>query len=92
MPKTSKVCKQCGKKFVVGIKRSSFCCEKCKEEYKDNIATISKHLCWKCEKVTKSGCSWSKKLIPVKGWSADVRIVHDGPRYTVTDCPEFVRG
>lgn len=57
-------------------------------------------LCWKCANAVpykKTGCSWSRDLIPVEGWTAiqsgRVYDYHDdkreNPTYCVVECPEF---
>ena len=52
-------------------------------------------LCWKCKKSDRSGCSWSKALIPVKGWKAkevkfkEYRKPSLPPPVIVMACPEF---
>ena len=62
--------------------------------------------CWHCKNAVpdmegKRGCSWSRKLTPVEGWTAvetsivssknNNEIVRSGS-YRVIDCPEFIRG
>lgn len=51
-------------------------------------------LCWECQKATGM-CSWSKSLIPVKGWTADDGKMNIDGRpvesYFVHACPEFER-
>lgn len=51
-------------------------------------------LCWECQKATGM-CSWSKSLIPVKGWTADDGKMNIDGRpvesYLVHACPEFER-
>lgn len=52
-------------------------------------------LCWSCQNAT-GGCSWSKKLKPVRGWKAE-KIKVKGDFYTskivdsyiVKSCPKF---
>lgn len=44
-------------------------------------------LCIDCQKCCNGGCSWSKDLTPVNGWTAT-----ETPRgYHVDACPEFVQ-
>lgn len=54
--------------------------------------------CWSCQNAC-GGCSWSKKLKPVRGWKADkLKIKHhndkDEPVYTdsyfVRECPKYI--
>lgn len=58
----------------------------------------SNTLCWSCQNAC-GGCSWSKKLKPVRGWKADkLKIKHhndkDKPVYTdsyfVRECPKYI--
>lgn len=50
-----------------------------------------KQLCWDCEKATNGGCSWSRALVPVKGWKAEVSTREAFSTFHVIECPEFVR-
>ena len=54
-------------------------------------------LCWDCANATGK-CSWSSRLIPVKGWSAEQTKKKSSDKnrmeytsYIVTCCPLFVR-
>ena len=52
-------------------------------------------ICWDCAKAC-GGCSWSKKLEPVPGWTAEPRKItiqkdQQLDTYLVTACPEFQR-
>lgn len=61
-------------------------------------------LCWKCANAVPckrdgTGCSWSKRFIPVEGWTAEQAWLglcnKDGrvtDTYTVHACPQFVKG
>lgn len=46
-------------------------------------------LCWECTKATNGGCSWSKHLQPVEGWTAILTHLSAYDSYKITDCPEF---
>ena len=51
-------------------------------------------ICWDCKKASGL-CSWSHRLIPVKGWTAEKskRKTYEGQEiYCVIACPEFERG
>lgn len=59
---------------------------------------IKMTLCWKCAKAC-GACSWSDKLIPVKGWTAKKTRLQNADgygsyrystSYQVIECPEFV--
>lgn len=56
---------------------------------------MSKTLCWSCQKAC-GGCSWSKQLVPVEGWQAIRRDIHnnvvgaDMESYRVIVCPQYV--
>ena len=59
---------------------------------------MSDSICWSCKK-SGGGCSWSKRLEPVKGWDAkeDHRNNEHTKKYvlysyTVLGCPEYERG
>ena len=52
--------------------------------------------CWTCQNACGK-CSWSKKLIPVKGWTAmPTKIAVNAVRgiytdsYLVLDCPKYI--
>lgn len=53
-------------------------------------------LCWECDRAT-GGCSWSRRFIPVKGWTAKPTIIRDDSEtygtviksYHITKCPLF---
>ena len=52
-------------------------------------------LCWDCANAC-GGCSWSEKLMPVKGWkSEDTRVLTQINRTVesrrIIECPEFKR-
>ncbi len=47
-------------------------------------------LCFDCYNAT-GGCSWSKFLIPVKGWVAEKTSDEYGGCYRVDSCPQFAR-
>lgn len=55
-------------------------------------------LCWGCKKAC-CGCSWSKRFVPVKGWTATETVIIGGKNgneeiksYRVIRCPEFEEG
>lgn len=52
-----------------------------------------KTLCWDCANAVPDkrghGCSWSRDLIPVKGWVA-TKGQYNQSSYRVEKCPEFV--
>lgn len=50
-------------------------------------------LCWDCSKATGQ-CTWSKRLVPVKGWKAtEIPPTKTKPysAYIVEECPAFER-
>ena len=59
-----------------------------------NKGRTKRTLCWKCANATNSGCSWSRSLTPVDGWTAEedefVTNYLDKRTYLVIDCPEFI--
>lgn len=56
-------------------------------------------LCWDCARSVgprSNRCSWANDFEPVKGWTAELTVVHAGnagetTSYYVSRCPEFVR-
>ena len=59
-----------------------------------NKGNYKKTLCWDCANATNSGCSRSRALIPVEGWTAEKDTLKtnyaDKDSYLVIDCPEFI--
>ena len=59
---------------------------------------ISKQLCWTCINAVaddKHGCSWSRSLIPVKGWTAEkseIKQYEGFEVYQISDCPLYKKG
>lgn len=53
-------------------------------------------LCWDCVNATNSRCSWSKRFIPVEGWTATKTRLNVTTRYVesyiVHECPQFEEG
>ena len=47
-------------------------------------------ICWHCGR-NESGCSWARNLVLVEGCRFVERITLDGPRKTITSCPEYIR-
>jgi hypothetical protein len=61
-------------------------------------------ICWRClnavpNKAGTRGCSWSRKFIPVEGWTAEATTIYcqhgKNPSnytesYVVRSCPEFI--
>ena len=71
--------------------------QKCREKY-GVIGYCGETICWHCKKAC-CGCSWSKRFVPVKGWTATETVIiggRDGSEriksYRVIRCPEFERG
>ena len=42
-------------------------------------------ICWGCANACNNGCSWSRGLVPVEGWT--VKEVHPG--ISVMSCPQY---
>ena len=69
------------------------------EKPKDKPPEINRRiqLCCFCKK-SCGGCSWSKKFVPVAGWTAVPTIIRNGrgqrdtESYKITACPEYERG
>jgi len=56
--------------------------------------TQSDQLCWTCRNAVPDlkghGCSWSRKLVPVKGWTAEKSTSRGKDTWSVKKCPEYV--
>ncbi len=106
------VCSCCNKEFEPIHRREMYCSDYCRNKAKHKRESetktaiqppkkpkrISKKLalCWYCKNAC-GGCSWSKNLIPIKGWKAKEvtnRGISDSgiKSYKVIECPEFVEG
>lgn len=51
-------------------------------------------LCWTCAHAVadrKHGCSWSRYLIPVRGWNAERHRKGEYMTYCITTCPEYIK-
>ena len=68
------------------------------EKFNYNYARVKHTLCWDCANAT-GGCTWSRLLEPVEGWTA-IRIKGkpykldpeiDTDTFLVQKCPEFMR-
>lgn len=94
-----KKCERCDKRFVAASPRQRFCAKECRTKNAKartrQAYTKSDQLCWNCVKCT-GGCDWSGNFIPIKGWTAmPVHKIDAGRKvntYSITACPEFVRG
>lgn len=52
-------------------------------------------LCWDCANAVPNaerGCSWSRSLRPVDGWTAEWSDKNGMQSYIVRECPQFARG
>lgn len=52
-------------------------------------------LCWTCQNAVPDstgelGCSWSRRLKPVEGWTAVETTNTTTTTYRVIDCPEYI--
>ncbi|MBO5454418.1 MAG: hypothetical protein J6A69_10740 [Clostridia bacterium] len=95
-----RLCVVCGKEITAKF-RKSYCSDICRFKApfmpkKKRKRKRKETLCWSCDNAC-TGCSWSKALVPVKGWDAtpirikynsDVREYTDS--YIVHDCPQFI--
>ena len=83
-----KECKSCGARFETRetIVREM---ERGQDEEASGEVHISmeQSLCWECGNACTNGCSWSKSLIPVEGWIANVS--KDNDSFQVLQCPEY---
>lgn len=69
-------------------------------DYATNEEAKRGTLCWLCQNATNSGCSWSARFKPVKGWTATPTLIKNAinkrteevtliPSYFVHKCPQF---
>jgi hypothetical protein len=57
-------------------------------------------MCWSCANAVpgpETGCSWSRRFEPVKGWTAmptkiEINRGRIDDSFLVLDCPEYVEG
>ena len=59
----------------------------------------SESLCWACKNAVPcggDGCSWSRRFVPIKNWTAEEKNypcrTREVQTYLVIDCPEYVHG
>ena len=89
-----KECKQCKRKFRTTRKDKVYCSRKCfsagaSESYVKKRNTQGQ-LCWRCKNCC-GGCSWSRKLMPIEGWTAK-KTKTEGGSYRISKCPQFIEG
>ena len=92
----TKMCATCGILFETTIRNKRHCSKRCEA---DELASGGQ-ICWQCNKAT-GGCSWSKSLTPVKGWTAEPRVIRSYDNilktyeeihtYKILYCPLFER-
>lgn len=105
-------CEWCGKTFTREHNKTKYCSDECRHGvYQDRLKKYAEKrklmkvqksdskietICWKCQNAC-GGCSWSRRLEPVKGWKAE-RVVNKDiydtkfKSYKVIECPEFKEG
>lgn len=87
------VCKICGENFLTRKATKQFCSQRCRVISKRKGSDPGQ-ICWEC-KNAKCGCSWTKNLIPVRGWDAEATINPDKEgafrTYKINKCPEFIK-
>ena len=90
-----KFCEFCGKQFTSKSDIKKYCTYRCARDMARKRQEENEQLCWRCKNAC-GGCSWSKELLPVKGWKAESTIIKDSmgdfESYKIKRCPEFVRG
>lgn len=91
----SKICECCGKRFLTKSNLKKYCSKSCARKMIRIRRDENGQLCWKCKNAC-GGCSWSKQLEPVDGWTAEPTIIKDSMgdflSYEIKKCPEFIRG
>ena len=105
-PVSERICKCCGKKFTPSDRYRRYCSNACKlkgnyklkEDWRNENKKLKPKytdaLCWHCKNAC-GGCSWSRNLIPIKGWkakeikNASYSVIKS---YKVIECPDFEEG
>ena len=90
-----KVCELCGKPFGSIRRNQRYCSKGCRlTAYKVKSDNHKKNNrgqpCWYCQNAT-GGCSWSRELKSIEGWSAKKVKCRDTDDYTyrIFFCPLF---
>lgn len=78
-----------------GHATSCGCTPRPRKAPKQMTKRIGDTICWNCKNAVPSeetGCSWSRKFEPVKGWTATpTKIEGEMDSFHIEKCPEFVR-
>lgn len=86
------ICGICGKEFRPKYKKQKYCSKRCSNAAVSERWKEDEQICWRCENAY-CNCSWSKKLIPVPGWTAEKVTVDDSEgkfkTYKIISCPLF---
>ena len=89
------ICEFCGKVFKSKSKLKKYCSKKCKCTAIRIQREENGQLCWTCKNAC-GGCSWSSKLIPIKGWSAIPDVIKDDSgdihTFKILKCPQYIKG
>lgn len=91
----AKICKYCGKQFLIKSGDRDYCSKVCKFLGVAEEKTKSGQPCWSCQNAC-GNCSWSKNLKPVEGWDAEPVIIKDSEgdirSYKIKKCPKYILG
>ncbi len=86
-------CEYCGRLFLTKYSTQKYCGKACKVESRKNKKENLDHLCWRCAN-SCGRCTWSKKLLPVEGWTAAPSVIKCGEitlhSFCVKACPKFI--
>ena len=86
-------CKYCKRKFLTKYPTQKYCSKGCRIDAKNGREESYNQLCWRC-KNSCGTCSWSRNLMPVKGWVAEPSVIkQQGIKlhtYKVIECPQFI--
>lgn len=86
-------CEYCGIRFLTRYPTQKYCSKGCRIDARNSREEAYNHLCWRC-KNSCGTCSWSRSLIPVKGWKAEPSIVRNCGvnfnTYSIKECPQFI--
>lgn len=97
--KVMRICEweECGRVFFSKDKRRKYCCKICKSKGMEKKRNEKGQICWRCKNAT-GGCSWSRFLQPVDGWTAiptTIKNTAEGDTYNsfkILYCPLFDEG
>ena len=91
----AKICKYCGKQFLIKSGDRDYCSKVCKPIAEPVKRRKNESPCWTCQNAC-GNCSWSKNFKPVEGWDALPIIIKDSEgdirSYKIKICPKYIFG